>query len=398
MNVPFVDLRAQHDELRAEIESVIDAVIDSSAFIGGTFVESFERRFADFCGTQYAVSCANGTDALKLALMACGVRPGDEVITTPHTFIATVEAITMIGAYPIFVDIDAETYNLSPERVAEFLEKRCRPGPRGRPVNLRTGRRIAAVLPVHLYGLPADMGPILDLAQRYDLKVVEDACQAHGASYRLGTSELRAGAIGDAAAFSFYPAKNLGAMGEGGIVTTNDENMAQAMRIWRDHGQIHKYIHISPDGWNSRLDALQCAILEVKLRKLDAWNERRRQAAQWYRERLADDERIVLPVEPAGRRHVYHLFVVRLADHDEARRVLAKHGIGVGLHYPIPLHLQAAYQRLGHRAGDFPEAERAATTILSLPMFPHISAEQIDYVCRILTHYGIQPLERAVGL
>ncbi len=385
MNIPFVDLRAQHDELRSELEAVLRDVIDRSAFIGGAAVETFERNYAAFCGVRHAVACASGTDALRLALMAAGVRPGDEVITVPHTFIATVEALTLIGAHPAFVDIDGPTYNLSPDRLADFLAGACRLGRDGRPVHARTGRPITAVLPVHLYGLPADMGPILELAGRYGLAVVEDACQAHGATCRLpGQVEKRSGALGVSAGFSFYPAKNLGAMGEAGAAVTDDDRLDRLMRIWRDHGQSQRYIHASPDGWNGRLDALQCAVLDVKLKKLAEWNERRRRAAGWYRARLAGDERIVLPVEPAGRTHVYHLFVVRLPDRERARVALAAQGVGVGLHYPIPLHLQEAYRDLGWRAGDFPESEAAAATVLSLPMFPHITEEQVDHVCSAL--------------
>ena len=381
MRVPFVDLRPQHNELRAEIELRIGQIIDTSTFIGGEPTQAFENHFAAYCGARHAVACANGTDALKLALMACGVRPGDMVITVPHTFIATVEAITMIGASPAFVDIDGPTYHMSPAKLAEFLETRCRRDGSGRVIDRQTGQPVRAVLPVHLYGLPVDMDPILEIARHYGLKVVEDACQAHGATYGLNGAAKRAGALGDAAAFSFYPGKNLGAMGEGGAVTTYDTEMDRRMRVWREHGQVERYVHITPDGWNGRLDAVQCAILDVKLTKLDEWNERRRRAAQWYRERLAEDDQIVLPIEPQGRTHVYHLFVVRLPDRQHVQRALVEHGIGVGLHYPIPLHLQAAYRDKGWRKGDFPESERVAATILSLPMFPHITEEQVDYVC-----------------
>lgn len=383
-HIPLVDLRSQHIELHLEIESVIREIIERSSFIGGPYVETFERNFAAYCGVPHAVACASGTDALKLALMAAGVHSGDEVITVPHTFIATVEAITMIGAHPLFIDIDRVTYNLSATRLEEFLEKECRLEREGRPVHTRTGRPVTTILPVHLYGLPADMKPIIGLADRYRLKVAEDACQAHGATYKLDRIDKKVGTFGQAAAFSFYPGKNLGAMGEGGAVTTDDEAMDRNMRIWRDHGQSERYIHVSPDGWNGRLDALQCAILDIKLKKLDEWNDRRRHAAEWYRERLAGDERITLPVEPEGRKHVYHLFVVRLPDREKAREALSNRGIGVGLHYPIPLHLQEAYRAMGWKAGDFPESEAAAASILSLPMFPHITEEQVDYVCRCL--------------
>lgn len=393
MHIPFLDLRAQHDEVRAAIEPALSAIIDSSAFIGGAAVTNFEQHFADYCGARYAIACANGTDALKLALMACGVRRDQEVITVPNTFIATVEALTMIGAHPAFVDIDGPTYNLSPARLAEFLEQRCRIDAAGQVINTATGRRVTAIMPVHLYGLTADMQLILDLAARYRLCVIEDACQAHGAGYTLHGVEQRAGTFGGAAAFSFYPGKNLGAMGDAGAVVTNEEQKDRAMRIWRDHGQIEKYIHVSGDGWNGRLDAMQCAILDIKLQKLDQWNEQRRQVAAWYRERLAGDERIVLPIEPEGYRHVYHLFVVRVPQRDAIFRALTDGGVGVGLHYPIPLHLQAAYRDLGGQPGDFPATEAAAASILSLPMFPHLREEQVDYVCGLLT----QTLDRVTG-
>jgi dTDP-4-amino-4,6-dideoxygalactose transaminase len=384
MKIPFVDLRAQHDEVRAEIDAAIKEIIDNSSFIGGERVSSFEKNYAAFCDTRHALACASGTDALRLALMAAGVGPDEEVVTPPHTFIATVEAMTMVGAHPAFVDIDGPTYNLSPDRLAEFLESECRLGRDGHLVNGKTGRRVVAVMPVHLYGLPADMAPILDLAREYNLRVIEDACQAHGATYVLDGVEARAGSLGEVAAFSFYASKNLGAMGEAGAVTTNDDQIDYNMRVWHDHGQSKRYIHVSPDGWNGRLDTLQCAVLDIKLKRVNAWNERRRQAAQWYRDRLAEDERIVVPVEPQGSRHVYHLFVVRLPDREAARQALSERGIGVGLHYPIPLHLQVAYRDLGWKTGDYPESEAAADSILSLPMFPHITEEQVDFVCSAL--------------
>ena len=384
MKIPFVDLRAQHDELRAEIDTAIKEVIDRSAFIGGEIVSSFEKEFAAFCGSRYAVACGSGTDALKLALMGAGVGRGDEVITVPHTFIATVEAITMIGANPLFIDIDGPTYNISPLRLYRFLVEETERDKEGFLRNFKTGRRIMAILPVHLYGLPADMKPIIEAAKQFNLKVVEDACQAHGATYKLDGNEKKVGSFGHAAAFSFYPGKNLGAMGEGGAVTTGDSQIDHNIRIWHDHGQSERYIHVSQEGWNGRLDTMQCAILRIKLKKLEEWNVRRRQAARWYRERLKNDDRVVLPVEQKGRRHVYHLFVVRLPDREKARHELVSKGIGVGLHYPFPLHLQIAYHHLGWKENDFPESEKAASSILSLPMFPHISEEQVDYVCHCL--------------
>ena len=384
MSIPFVDLSAQHQEIRGEIEAAIKEVIDQSSFIGGLYVDRFERSFADYCGTNFAVACASGTDALKLALMSAGVCQGEEVVTVPHTFIATVEAITSIGAYPVFVDIELDSYTLSCHRLDHFLRKECRVGKEGRLLNKNSNRPVSAVLPVHLYGLVANIERILTLAEEFNLKVIEDAAQAHGAGFCLNGREKTAGTFGRTAAFSFYPGKNLGAMGEAGAVVTDDSELDKKMRVWRDHGQGERYVHVSPDGWNGRLDALQCAVLDLKLKKLEEWNERRRRAANWYQERLKDEACVVLPSEPVGRKHVYHLFVIRVPDRERIRSALSQQGISTGLHYPIPLHLQPAYKPFGWKRGDFPESERAAESILSLPMFPHITQEQVDYVCHTL--------------
>ena len=384
MKVPFVDLRAMHEEVRPEIEAAFKDVLDRSSFIGGGYVDTFEKNFASYCGVSQAVACASGTDAVKLALMAAGVRAGDAVLTASHTFIATVEAITLIGAHPIFVEIEADTYHLSANALEAFILEKCRLGSDGHWVDGDSGLSLKAVLPIHLYGMMADMKPILDLAKKYNLVVVEDACQAHGATYSLDGKIMRAGSLGDAGAFSFYPAKNLGGMGEGGAVTTQSASAAERMKLWRDHGSSQKYVHISPDGWNGRLDALQCAILDIKLKKLDEWNARRRQAAKWYQERLAGNEKIIIPFVPEGREHIYHLYIVRLPDRDKVMKELGAREIGSGLHYPIPLHIQAAYRDLGYRMGDFPVTETVANSILSLPMFPHITEDMVDYVCRAL--------------
>ncbi len=384
MKVPFVDLRAMHEELRPEIEAAFKDVFDRSSFIGSSYVDTFEKNFASYCGASQAVACASGTDAVKLALMAVGVKAGDAVITASHTFIATVEAISLIGAHPIFIEIEADTYHLSASALETYMLEKCRLGSDGHWVDGDSGLPVTAVLPIHLYGMMADMQPILDLAKKYNLVVVEDACQAHGATYIMDGKKMKAGSLGDASAFSFYPGKNLGAMGEGGAVTTQNESAAARMKLWRDHGSSQKYVHISPDGWNGRLDALQCAILDIKLKKLDEWNDRRRQAAKWYQERLAGNEKVIIPTVPAGREHIYHLYVVRLPDRDKAMKELGAHEIGCGLHYPIPLHIQAAYRDLGYRKGDFPVTEAVATSILSLPMFPHITEDMVDYVCKEL--------------
>ena len=381
LKVPFVDLRAQNEEVRQEIEAAIQDIIDRSSFIGGSYVADFEREFAGYLGVQQAVGVANGTDALWLGLVTVGVEPGDAVITVPNTFIATVEAITRAGAYPLFVDIDLPTSNLDGHALAVFLQEACVRQDGGRLIHSKTGRRVAAIMPVHLYGLPADMATLLDLASQYDLPVVEDACQAHGARVRLNGEWQRAGTLGAAAGFSFYPGKNLGAMGDAGAVVTNDPQLADKMRWLRDHGQSEKYIHISPHGWNSRLDALQAAVLSVKLGKLDEWNSRRRQVAAHYQEVLSGLP-LELPVEPDYAEHVYHLYVVRATDRERLRKELSARGVGVGLHYPIPLHLQKAYQHLGFKEGSFPNTERSASSLLSLPMHPALGADQVEQVAQ----------------
>jgi dTDP-4-amino-4,6-dideoxygalactose transaminase len=305
--------------------------------------------------------------------MAAGVRQGDAVITVPNTFIATVEAITMVGATPIFVDIDKQTYHLSPFLLEEYLENNTRLGIGGHRIDGKTGKTIIAVLPVHLFGMMVDMKPILEIAAKYNLVVVEDCAQAHGANYTLDGTTYKAGTLGVTAGFSFYPGKNLSALGEGGAVTTNDINVANFMRMLRDHGSNQKYIHTTPDGWNSRLDALQCAFLDIKLKNLDEWNLKRREAANLYQKFLKGFDQIIIPFVPEGREHVYHLFVVRVKNPDEVMKSLAESGISCGLHYPVPLHLQVAYRDLGYTKGDFPESETAAAELISLPMFPHIN-------------------------
>jgi dTDP-4-amino-4,6-dideoxygalactose transaminase len=386
--IPFYDLRAQHEEVRAEMEAVFHQILDSSCFVGGPYVTDFETNFAKYCEAGNAVAVSTGTDALRLALMAVGVRPGDEVITVPNTFIATVEAITLAGAHPVFVDIDPETRLMDPLLVRRFLDEKCKRNRDGKIVDNRNGRPVACLLPVHLYGLPVDMAGLLKLAREYSLRVVEDACQAHGARCRVDGQWKRVGALGDAAAFSFYPGKNLGALGEGGAVTTNDPEAAAKVRLLRDHGQKERYIHITPDGWNARLDSIQCAVLNIKLQRLDDWNSRRRKIAAYYRRVLADLT-VQLPAEPDYAEPVYHLFVIEHAARDVLRRELRRRGIETGLHYPIPLHLQQAYSHLGLRQGSFPRAEKSAASLLSLPMHPSLSESQADAVanaCHEILH------------
>ena len=378
-NIQFVDLRAQHEEVRAEIEHAISDIIDRSSFIGGSYVSTFEREFAEYLGVREALAVGNGTDALWLGLLVCGVKPGDAVVTVPNTFIATVEAISRVGAHPLFVDIDLETANIDVHALEQLLEESCVVHDDGKVIHLETGRRVAAIMPVHLYGLPADMQPLMQLADKYAITVIEDACQAHGAAYRMNGEWKKAGSLGAVAGFSFYPGKNLGAMGDGGAVVTNDPELATHMRWLRDHGQSERYIHVTSEGWNSRLDSIQAAILSAKLRKLDEWNDRRRRAAKYYRE-ILDHLPLGLPVEPENAKHIYHLYVVRTPNRETLRQGLSERGIGIGLHYPIPLHLQKAYAHLGLSAGTFPKSELSAAQGLSLPMHPALTCEQIDKV------------------
>jgi dTDP-4-amino-4,6-dideoxygalactose transaminase len=395
--IQFVDLRAQHDEVREEIDRAISALIDSSAFIGGQHVADFESAFAAYVGTREAVAVANGTDALWLALEVAGVRAGDAVITAPNTFIATAEAMTRLGAVPLFVDVDPVSFNLDPQELRALLEEQCWQDDSGQVIHQTSGRRIGAIVPVHLYGMVAEMGSIRDIAQAYGIPIVEDACQAHGARYWLNGAWQRAGTFGVAAAFSFYPSKNLGAMGDAGAVVTDDPEAAQYMRWLRDHGSSERYVHPLANGWNSRLDAMQAAVLTIKLRHLDRWNEQRRAAASYYREVLANLP-LQLPAELPRTEHVYHLFIVRLSQRERLRHELQRRGIGTGIHYPIPLHLQKAYAYLGLGPGTYPHAESSARTILSLPMHPHLRREHVERVgaacAAILTAVNRKPATR----
>ncbi|GAB4580737.1 MAG: DegT/DnrJ/EryC1/StrS family aminotransferase [Anaerolineales bacterium] len=380
-SVSFVDLRAQHEEVRSEIQAALRDIIDRSSFIGGSYVHTFEKQFAEYLGVKEVVGVANGTDGLWLGMMEMGIGPGDGVITVPNTFIATTEAITRCGARPLFVDIDLATATMDAQALRQFLSEECRLNEDGKTIHLSTGVRVAAILPVHLYGFPADMTPLTQIATEYGLPLVEDACQAHGAKYCQNGQWVRAGSMGTFASFSFYPGKNLGAMGDAGAIATNDAALAARLRQVRDHGSVEKYIHYTPYGWNSRLDALQAAVLAIKLKKLDEWNERRRTSAAYYREAFTRAGLpVALPVEPGYGQHVYHLYVVRVEDREGLRKFLSAQGIGVGLHYPIALHLQKAYQHLGYPPGSFPNAETSAATLLSLPMHQALTSEQIDYV------------------
>jgi dTDP-4-amino-4,6-dideoxygalactose transaminase len=389
--IPFVDLVTLHRQLEAELVEVCRKAIQTAGFIGGPEVEGFEREFAQFCDAKYCVGVNSGTDALRFALTAAGVQPGDIVLTVSHTFIATTEAISQAGARPDFIDIDERMYTMDPEKLRQYLETRCTLDQKtGRYVHKTLGKPVTAVVPVHLYGQTADMDPILELAARYKLIVIEDACQAHGAEYfsKKQNRWLKAGSIGHAAAFSFYPGKNLGACGEGGAVTTNDEQLSRKVAMIRDHGQSKKYYH-DVEGYNGRLDSMQAGMLRVKLRHLAKWNEQRRASARIYDELLAPMKgSMVLPFESSSSKSVYHLYVVRTAFRDELQKHLNEAGIGTGIHYPIPVHLQRAYAPMGWKNCDFPETEAAAEQILSLPMFAGLTADQQKRVAETISQFA----------
>jgi dTDP-4-amino-4,6-dideoxygalactose transaminase len=351
--IPLIDLKAQYASIKPEIDAAVQRVLDDAAFVLGPEVEAFEAAFARYCEVRHAIGVSSGTAALQLALLACGVGPGDEVITSSFTFIATAEAISHVGARPVLVDIDPGTYNLVPDQVEAAI-----------------GPRTKVIIPVHLFGWPADMDRLPEIARRHGLKLIEDAAQAHGARHR----GRPVGTFGDAACFSFYPGKNLGAYGDAGMVVTGDDEIAARLRLLRDHGRRTKYEHAIV-GYGERLDTLQGAVLGVKLPRLDGWNAARLEAAGRYRDLLADLP-IVLPREPPAIESVYHLFVIRTAHRDRVLQHLWDAGIGAGVHYPIPLHRQPAYLDLGYPAGSFPAAEKASQEVISLPLYPEITAAQ----------------------
>lgn len=389
-SIPFLDLVTPHVELERELTQVFQRALRSAGFIGGPMVEDFEKAFAAFCHTKYSVAVNSGTDALRFALMASGIQKGDVVVTVPHTFIATTEAISQAGALPEFVDVDEQTYNMDPAKLREYLEQKCTRDASGRLISRRSNQPVKAIVPVHLYGQMVDMDAILELAERFGLVVVEDACQAHGAQYfsRKHNAWMTAGSMGRAAAFSFYPGKNLGACGEAGAVTTNDETVTADIRMIRDHGQAKKYYH-NIEGYNGRLDAIQAGLLHVKLQHLAKWNEQRREHANEYK-RLFESlgNPVHAPFEPSWSKAVYHLYVVRNADREALMAFLKDEGIGTGIHYPIPLHMQKAYDSLGYAPGDFPVCERVSAEIVSLPMFPQLTTEQQKRVALALQRYA----------
>jgi dTDP-4-amino-4,6-dideoxygalactose transaminase len=356
--IPFLDLKVQYESIKEEIQASVSAMLSSTQFVLGREVAAFEEEFAVYSGGKFGIGVNSGTSALHLALLAAGIGPGDEVITVSYTFVATVAAIDYTGARPVFVDIDPQTLNMDISQVEAAITERTK-----------------AILPVHLHGQPADMDPILDIARRYKLVVIEDAAQAHSAEYK----GRRVGSIGDLGCFSFYPSKNLGACGEGGMVVTNNEEYAHVIRMLRDWGQDRKYHH-ALKGFNYRMEGIQGAILRVKLRHLDAWTEARRQHAACYNELLSDAD-VRIPVEMPDARHVYHVYAVRMPKREKVQEALQTKGIQTGVHYPIPVHLQKAYGEFGYSAGDLPVTEKAAEELLSLPMFPELQKAQIGTVC-----------------
>lgn len=366
MKVPFLDLKSQYDSIRERINSAVSDVMECCAFAGGPFVEKFEENFADFCRCREAIGVGNGTEALWLSLLALGIGPGDEVITVPNTFIATAEAISFCGAIPVFVDIDDSTYTMDPGLLEEAITPRTK-----------------AIIPVHMYGQMANMDPIMTIAEKHGLYVVEDACQAHGAQYK----GRPAGSIGDAGCFSFYPGKNLGAFGEAGAIVTNNSILAQKIRNMRDHGQSRKYYH-SIVGWNARMDGIQAAILNVKLEYLPEWNELRRKHARMYTEILSGNSLVIPPVEAENRRHIYHLYAIRYPHRDGLIEALKDKDIHCAIHYPLPIHMQEAYRDLGLERGNYPVSENVASELVSLPMFPELTPFMIETVCREIKEWS----------
>jgi dTDP-4-amino-4,6-dideoxygalactose transaminase len=358
MKVPFLNLKAQYDGIAKEVDQSIRDVLGSCAFSGGPYVERFEAEFASYCGASRAVGVGSGTEALWLALAGLGVKAGDEVITAPNSFIATAEAISLCGAEPVFIDVEEGSFTMDPALLERAITKRTR-----------------AIIPVHLFGQTADIDPILSVARRHGIAVLEDACQAHGAEYK----GRRAGSLGDAGCFSFYPGKNLGAYGEAGAVVTSDHKLADRIRMLRDHGQSRKYYH-EMVGINGRMDGIQGAVLSVKLKYLDAWNSARRDHAALYERLLDGIPAVSAPKEMQYARHVYHVYAVRSGGREKLIDALAESGIACGVHYPVPIHLQQAYASRGEGAGSYPVAERCAREFVSLPMFPELTKEQIAYV------------------
>ena len=368
MKIPFCDLKRQYLSLKKEIDKEINKVLNSGQFILGSFVEKFEKEFANYCGVKFALGVNSGTDALILALKALGLKSGDEVILPANTFVATAEAVVHSGLKPVLVDIDTLTYNINPLAIEKKINSKTK-----------------VIIPVHLYGQMAEMEEILKIAKKYKLYVIEDAAQAHGAEYK----GKKAGTLGDIGCFSFYPAKNLGAFGDGGAIITNNEKLYLTIKKLRDHGSIKKYHHEFV-GYNSRLDAIQAAILSVKLRYLDKWNKMRRERALFYNELLSGIKEISTPYSLPEVKHVYHLYVIKLKNkqtRNQLKKYLESKGIGVGIHYPIPIHLTKAFKFLGYKKGDFPATEDCANRILSLPIFPELKVKEVKFIVEEIKNF-----------
>ncbi len=376
MKVPFIDLTRQYLAIRSEIDQAIHATIKSCAFVAGEKVNEFETNFAKYCGVKHALGISSGTSALYVGLRVLGVKKGDGVLTTPFTFIATAEAITLNGARPIFIDVDESSYNISIEALKGYLKRSCKWDAKTKSLRDKTRNlRVSAILPVHLYGQVADMNEIMRIARQYNLSVIEDAAQAHGATYE----NKKAGTMGDIGIFSFYPTKNLSAYGQGGAAITNDATLDKTMRLLIDHGQKKRYTYAF-EGWNFKMDGLQAAILNVKLRYLDEWNRLRRKHAKTYFRILKNIDGLILPQELPCGQHVFHTYVIRTKQRDALHAHLMNLGINSLLYYPIPLHLQQAYKYLGYCKGDFPIAEQCAHEVLSLPIFPELKRQELEYV------------------
>ncbi|HJP17872.1 MAG TPA: DegT/DnrJ/EryC1/StrS family aminotransferase [Nitrospinota bacterium] len=368
VKVPFIDLSKQYLGLKEEIEQTVFRVLSSGNYILGKELKAFEGEFAGYCNAKYGIGVGSGTEAIHLSLIACGVKPGDDVITVPNTAVPTISAISFANANPVFVDIDPDTYTMSPEKLEELLKKKSSNKPK-------------AIIVVHLYGQPADIEPILEIARRYNLKVIEDACQAHGAEYK----GEKVGSFGDAGCFSFYPTKNLGAYGDGGMTITNSPEIASKLNMLRNYGEENKYIN-KIKGFNSRLDEIQAAVLRVKLKKLDHWNEMRRKHANSYNSSLRDG--IITPVEKEYSKHVFHLYVIRTQNRDEIKEWLKNKGILTSIHYPLPVHFQRSYKDLCYKKNNFPITEKYSLEILSLPIFPELNKEQEEYTCEVINKFN----------
>lgn len=384
MNIPFVDLGAATEEIRAELDARWSNILDNSSFIGGPIIESFEEEFARYCGTEFAVATGSGTDAIRLAYQALDIGPGHSIVSVPNTFVATVTPAITLGATPLFVDIDPETNNMDVGALVEFLSDHCDVAPDGTVTHRSTQTRVAAVVPVHLYGRTAPVHAIELVADRFNLPMIEDACQAHGAT--LSASASKAGTRGIIGCFSFYPGKNLGAFGDAGALVTDDPELAAKARMMRDHYSSQRYVHVGAQSWNSRLDVLQAEVLRLKLPLLDRWNQRRAEIADRYHSGLRELP-IKIPIPAEHGSHVYHLYVIETEERDQLQERLFKAGISTGLHYPIPVHLQSGFADLGHKPGDFPNAERSSEQVLSLPIWPHMDDAQVDYVVEELVKH-----------